>query len=184
MECKLSEARDPVVLFLIPGEFSMGSDCECTGNTFPAHSQRDPAVARHRPWMERLEDRSHCMCVLLTFSHLDINYSSGKREPQLGVASIRLTCEQVSRVFSWLMINMDSGSPGHVLLRCVRKQFRAGEMAQRLRALAALPEVLSSIPSNHMVAHNHLYWDLVPSSGVQAYMQTEHCIHNMQEAYY
>jgi hypothetical protein len=32
----------------------------------------------------------------------------------------------------------------------------AGEMAQRLRALAALPEVLSSIPSNHMVAHNHL----------------------------
>jgi hypothetical protein len=24
------------------------------------------------------------------------------------------------------------------------------------RALTALPEVLSSIPSNHMVAHNHL----------------------------
>jgi hypothetical protein len=38
-------------------------------------------------------------------------------------------------------------------------------MAQHLRALAALPEVLSSIPSNHVVAHNHLYWDLVPSSG-------------------
>ena len=33
---------------------------------------------------------------------------------------------------------------------------RAGEMAQCLRALAALPEVLSSNPSNHMVAHNHL----------------------------
>ena len=31
-----------------------------------------------------------------------------------------------------------------------------GEMAQRLRALPALPKVLSSIPSNHMVAHNHL----------------------------
>lgn len=30
----------------------------------------------------------------------------------------------------------------------------AGEMAQRLRALTALPEVLSSIPSNHMVAPN------------------------------
>jgi hypothetical protein len=28
-----------------------------------------------------------------------------------------------------------------------------GEMAQRLRGLTALPEVLSSIPSNHMVAH-------------------------------
>jgi hypothetical protein len=31
-----------------------------------------------------------------------------------------------------------------------------GEMAHRLRALAALPKVLSSIPSNHVVAHNHL----------------------------
>ena len=33
---------------------------------------------------------------------------------------------------------------------------RAGEMAQRLRALPALPKDPSSIPSNHMVAHNHL----------------------------
>jgi hypothetical protein len=32
----------------------------------------------------------------------------------------------------------------------------AGEMAQRLRALTALPEVLSSILSNHMVVHSHL----------------------------
>ena len=31
-----------------------------------------------------------------------------------------------------------------------------GERAQQLRALAALPEILSSSPSNHMVAHNHL----------------------------
>jgi hypothetical protein len=31
----------------------------------------------------------------------------------------------------------------------------AGEMAQWLRALTALPEVLSSNPSTHMVAHNH-----------------------------
>ena len=29
-------------------------------------------------------------------------------------------------------------------------------MAQPLRALTALPEVLSSNPSNHMVTHNHL----------------------------
>jgi hypothetical protein len=28
-------------------------------------------------------------------------------------------------------------------------------MTQRVRALAALPKVLSSNPSNHMVAHNH-----------------------------
>jgi hypothetical protein len=32
---------------------------------------------------------------------------------------------------------------------------RAGEMAQQIRALAALPEVLSSILSKYMVAHNH-----------------------------
>jgi hypothetical protein len=35
-------------------------------------------------------------------------------------------------------------------------RYQAEEMAQRLRALAALPEVLSSAPSNHMVAHNYL----------------------------
>jgi hypothetical protein len=29
-------------------------------------------------------------------------------------------------------------------------------MAQQLRALTVLPEVLSSIPSNLMVAHNHM----------------------------
>ena len=39
-------------------------------------------------------------------------------------------------------------------------------MGQRLSALTALPKLPSSIPSNHMVAHNHLQWGLVPSSGV------------------
>jgi hypothetical protein len=36
-----------------------------------------------------------------------------------------------------------------------KRKERAGEMAKQLRALTALPKVLSSIPSNHMVAHNH-----------------------------
>jgi hypothetical protein len=41
--------------------------------------------------------------------------------------------------------------------RAIEKEvFGAGEMAQQLRALTALPEVLNSIPSNHMVVHNHL----------------------------
>ena len=40
------------------------------------------------------------------------------------------------------------------------------EMAQQLKALIALLNVLRSIPSNHMVAHNHLKWDPMPSSGV------------------
>ena len=43
---------------------------------------------------------------------------------------------------------------------------QAGKMAQWLKALIALPEVLSLIPRNHMVAHNHLEWDLMPYSGV------------------
>jgi hypothetical protein len=46
------------------------------------------------------------------------------------------------------------------------KEMRAGEMSQRLRALIALLEVLSSIPSNHIVVHNHLEWDPIPSPGV------------------
>jgi hypothetical protein len=33
----------------------------------------------------------------------------------------------------------------------------AGELAQWLRALTALPEVMSLVPSNHIAAHNHLY---------------------------
>jgi hypothetical protein len=40
--------------------------------------------------------------------------------------------------------------------RIKKISFGAGEMAQWLRALTALPKVLSSIPSNHIVAHNHL----------------------------
>jgi hypothetical protein len=38
-------------------------------------------------------------------------------------------------------------------------------MAQWLRTLTALLEVLSSSSSTHMVAHNHLKWDPMPSSG-------------------
>jgi hypothetical protein len=54
------------------------------------------------------------------------------------------------------------------LSKCRIKDDRggAGQMAQQLRELTALPEVLSSIPSNHMVAHNHLEWDPMPSFGV------------------
>jgi hypothetical protein len=40
--------------------------------------------------------------------------------------------------------------------RCPEIQkVEAGEMAQRIRALTALLKVLSSNPSNHIVAHNH-----------------------------
>jgi hypothetical protein len=36
----------------------------------------------------------------------------------------------------------------------MKKKCRAGGMAQQLRALAALPEDLVSIPNTHMAAHN------------------------------
>jgi hypothetical protein len=45
---------------------------------------------------------------------------------------------------------------GHEQGREGRRVGEAGEMAQWLRALTVLPEVLSSIPSKHKVAHNHL----------------------------
>jgi hypothetical protein len=47
--------------------------------------------------------------------------------------------------------------PGRSLKKKKKKK-GAGEMAQRVRALTALPKVMSSNrsnPSNHMVAHNH-----------------------------
>jgi hypothetical protein len=40
--------------------------------------------------------------------------------------------------------------------RVKKRKGGAGEMAQQLRTLTVLPKVLSSNPSNHMVAHNHL----------------------------
>jgi hypothetical protein len=52
--------------------------------------------------------------------------------------------------------------------------YGAGEMAQWLRALTALPENLSSIPSNHMVAHNYLQCGLMPSSGVSEESNTKY----------
>jgi hypothetical protein len=61
-----------------------------------------------------------------------------------------------------LEINLSSTPSGH------KKLFSgAEEMAQSLSALSALPEVLSSSPSNHVVAHNHLWSDLLLLRSVQ-----------------
>jgi hypothetical protein len=45
--------------------------------------------------------------------------------------------------------------PAHAYLSTHLKSW-AGEMAQRLRAPTALPEVMSSNPSNHMLASQRL----------------------------
>jgi hypothetical protein len=53
----------------------------------------------------------------------------------------------------------------HTQMNLLKRRTR--EMAQQLRLLPVLPEGLSSISNNRMVAHNHLYWDVIPSSGLQ-----------------
>jgi hypothetical protein len=53
-----------------------------------------------------------------------------------------------------------------VMFLTQRVTLGAGEMAQLLRALTALPEVPSSVPRNHMVANKHLVMASMPSSGV------------------
>jgi hypothetical protein len=49
---------------------------------------------------------------------------------------------------------------GDLLKKCPETPLKiiiwAGEMAKWVRALTAFLKVLSSNPSNHMVAHNHL----------------------------
>jgi hypothetical protein len=44
---------------------------------------------------------------------------------------------------------------GSLFVALLKDMVRAGEVAQWVKALDALPKVLSSNPSNHMVAHNH-----------------------------
>ena len=49
-------------------------------------------------------------------------------------------------------------SPEGMMEKIFSQEIMCGavDMAQRLRALAVPPEVLSSIPSKHMAAHSHL----------------------------
>jgi hypothetical protein len=54
------------------------------------------------------------------------------------------------------LYHQDQNWGGAVGGECQALTLSTQETTQRLRALAALPEILSSILSNHMVAHNHL----------------------------
>ena len=70
---------------------------------------------------------------------------------KLDIVTIQEWLEQLQ--INWLAF--------HIMCKVVKmhtfkKQMtRAGKMAQRLRALTALPRVLSSNPINHIVAHNN-----------------------------
>ena len=74
-------------------------------------------------------------------SFVDKSQRSLKTERSISISE---RCEGVSFLVCKLSVTL------------VRVVTWAGEMAQPVRALTALPEVLSSILSNHMVAHNHL----------------------------
>ena len=71
--------------------------------------------------------------------------NSGPLEEQ----SVLLTTEPSLQPPAYLFLRQDT-----VYIK--NKCWGAGDMAQWLRTLTAPPEVLSSILSNHMVAHNHL----------------------------
>ena len=45
-------------------------------------------------------------------------------------------------------------------LMSLQRDFKAGEMVQRLRAPPILAEDLGSIPSTHIMAHSHLQFQL------------------------
>ena len=69
----------------------------------------------------------------------------------------------------WHMVDERCTQEGMALLKEWLLIIRLGlEGLERwpLRALMALPEILSSISSNFLGAHNHLKWDWMPSSGV------------------
>jgi hypothetical protein len=72
-----------------------------------------------------------------------------------------LTWDHVSDIWqsnpsTWEVEAGHPGIQGHgSLVKGTWLLLEAGEMAQQLRALTALPKVLSSNPSNHMVALNH-----------------------------
>ena len=77
--------------------------------------------------------------------------------PQSGRKPSLYQCYQNS---DGLRLGNRVGERGSRVLRVIASlrslEVGAGEMAQRLRALTALPQILSSNPSNHMVTHNHL----------------------------
>jgi hypothetical protein len=80
-------------------------------------------------------------------------------ESHMGLNSIQWTfwTKWLTRIYKTQSIQ--NSGVNYDLLNILRTKLAnvgAGEMAQRVRALTALPEVLSSNPSNNMVAHNHL----------------------------
>jgi hypothetical protein len=85
-----------------------------------------------------------CVCA---YEYMYLQNWTGSKKEKVFIINISLWSSPSS-------VGLDFSKP--TLFRALKCFNWAGEMAQRLRAPTALPEVLTSVPSNHTVAHNHL----------------------------
>jgi hypothetical protein len=104
----------------------------------------------------------HCPEIRLLFIVVLNKWKKDKqdfRQSSLGFKTMRL-CQQITELWlpslepslpKWHKVETDFNTMAKVYF--LKNHSRAGEMSQQLRALS---EVLTSIPSNHMAAYNHL----------------------------
>ena len=87
----------------------------------------------------------------------------GKRKTKTGMKTQRKSLSNANQIITFISIpenyfkalDPKSKSQGPMEPSDAVKTQESGA-GEQLRALAARPQVLSSIPTNHMVAHNHL----------------------------
>jgi hypothetical protein len=77
-----------------------------------------------------------------------------------------------------MFTNLQTDRHTHTQLKLINSG--AGEIAQHLRALIVLMKVLSSNPSNHIVAHDHLLRALIVLMKVLSSNPSNHIVaHNL-----
>ena len=85
-----------------------------------------------------------------------LNHHSVKEEIKKEIIDFIEFSKNKSRTYPNLWNTMKAVLKVKLIALSNKESGGAGEMAQRLRALPDLLKVLSSIPSNYMVTHNHL----------------------------
>jgi hypothetical protein len=130
-------------------DFSIDEDenCSRTGGWLVAHSAFEAQVGGLEVYGQ---------CALNKETLLKSQVVQEPKKPAYPIST--LIPAKCRRVWFWKKVLLSSqGEETSFWCKIlVRNTTRAGEMTQQLRTLTALPKVLSSIPSNHMVAHNHL----------------------------
>jgi hypothetical protein len=110
----------------------------CHSKTWPDFSPLSPWVCSNSSWDPEVPPFSFCPALASAFFIDQIKNQLGEQQ---------LPLHQLTALYAYLG---DHSCP------CAEISSKTGEMAHQLRVPSALPEVLSSIPSNYMVAHNHL----------------------------